>query len=142
MRNRNKSAGLITVGKTQRKAVQPKLLCRLAGGAGVEVDDLAAQLFRRPLFFRRLKICRNIKFNQFRHHILLRRRPTPPGSVRQEPPQKFKSIPAHVSLFPYCVPCSSKLNAANKNTEAKAELLAQTWQKTQVSLRNVRAEQK
>ena len=37
----------------------------------MEVDDLAAQLFRRPPFLRRLKICRNVKHNQFRHHILL-----------------------------------------------------------------------
>jgi hypothetical protein len=122
-----KSAGLITeLLETQPKTVQPKLLGRLAGRAGVEVDDLAAQLFRRPLFFRRLKICRNVKFNQFRHHILLAGDSTPPSSVFQEPPQKFKSIQAHVSLFPYCVSCSSKLNAANKNTEAKAELLPQT----------------
>ena len=48
-----KSAGLITeLLKTQWETVQPKLLSRLAGRAGMEVDDLAPQLFRRPLFFR------------------------------------------------------------------------------------------
>jgi hypothetical protein len=86
MRKKNKkSAGPPTF---LRRAAQPEALSRLAGRAGVEVDDLAAQLFRRPLFFGRLKICRNVKLNQFRHHILLAGDPALPGSVRQEPPQK------------------------------------------------------
>src|SRR5579871_4373115 len=40
-----------------------------------EVDDLAAQLCRRPTRFRRLKRCRNVECNQFRHNSLLCRKP-------------------------------------------------------------------
>jgi hypothetical protein len=115
-----------------RKAAQPVLLSRLACSAGMEVDDLAPQLFRRPPRLRRLEVCRNVEFNQFRHHVLLAGNPTPLG-VREEPPQKSQPVQAHVSLFPQSICSSSKLSAANKNTEAKEEFFIAMRQTTQVA---------
>jgi hypothetical protein len=113
-------------------------LGRLAGHAGREVDDLAAQLFRRPLFVGQLKVCGNVKLNQFRHHILLLAvDPVLPGSVLQEPPQKSKFTQAHISLT-FCISGSSKLSATYKNTKTKGEFLAGMREKTQVSLSHVR----
>jgi hypothetical protein len=134
MRCRNKIGWAVTL---LRKAAQPMLLGRLAGHAGREVDDLAAQLFRRPLFVGQRKICRNVKLNQFRHHILLAADLTLPGSVLQQPPQKSEFAQAHISLS-FCISSSSKLSATSKNTETKRELLAGMREKTQVSLSNVR----
>ena len=82
-----------------RKTAQPMLLGRLAGHAGREVDDLAAQLFRRPLFVGQLKICGNVELNQFRHHILLACDLTLLGSILQEPPQKSESNQAQPDLL-------------------------------------------
>jgi hypothetical protein len=134
MRCKNKSAGLLTgFAKTQRKAAQPEALGRLAGWAGMEVDDLAAQLFRRPLFFRRLKICRNVKFNQFRHHILLtgdpRRLTAFFRSHRTNPIYSSAFRLFHLSISYY-----SKLSAIYRNTEIHGELFADIREKTQVSL--------
>ncbi len=67
MQRRSKGDWAVTL---LRKTAQSEALSRLACVADMEVDDLAPQLFRRPLFFG-LKICWNIKFNQFRHHALL-----------------------------------------------------------------------
>jgi hypothetical protein len=116
-----------------RKAAQPVLLSRLACGAGMEVDDLAAQLFRRPPRLRRLEVCRNVEFNQFRHHILLAGNPIPLSGVLQEPTQKSKPVPAHVSLFPHYASCFSKLSAASKNTEPNEEFFTAMCETTQVA---------
>jgi hypothetical protein len=129
LRDTNYLAGPLTF--MQKAAAPPFSLSRLAVGAGMEVDDLAAQFFRRPLLFRRLEICRNVEFNQFRHHILLAGNRMPLSRVLQESPQKSQSVQAHVSLVPYS--CSSKLNATNRNTEIKAEFFADMREKTQVS---------
>lgn len=120
-----------------RKAAQPMLLGGLAGLACREVDDLAAHLLRRPLFVGQRKIRRNVKHNQFRHHIPLAGHPTPPGSVLKEPPQKSESNQAHISLSFY-ISRSSKLSAIYINTETKGEFLPDMREKTQVSLSNVR----
>jgi hypothetical protein len=83
-----------------RKAAQPMLLSRFAGHAGREVDDLAAQFFRHPLFVGQLKVCWNVKLNQFRHHILLLAAdPALLGSVLQEPPQKSESNQAQPDVL-------------------------------------------
>ena len=95
MQNKSKSGWAVTL---LRKTAQPMLLGRLAGHAGREVDDLAAQLFRRPLFVG-LKICGNVELNQFRHHILLASDPTLLGSILQEPPQKSESNQAQPDLL-------------------------------------------
>jgi len=124
-----KLAGPLTL---LRRAAQPVLLGRLACIAGREVDDLAPQLFRRPPRFWRLEVCRNVEFNQFRHHVLLAGNPTPLSGVLDEPPQKSEPAQAHVSLFPHYICCSSKLSATNKNTEPLGELLARMRGKTQV----------
>jgi hypothetical protein len=115
-----------------RKAAQPGLSSRLARSAGMEVDDLAPQLFRRPPRLRRLEVCRNVEFNQFRHHVLLAGNPTPLG-VLEEPAQESKPVQAHVSLFPHYVSCFSKLSAASKNTEPKEEFFAAMRETTQVA---------
>src|SRR5882724_7542260 len=81
-----KLAGPLTL---LRRAAQPVSLGRLACIAGREVDDLAPQLFRRPPRFWRLEVCRNVEFNQFRHHVLLAGNPTPLSGVLDEPPQKI-----------------------------------------------------
>jgi hypothetical protein len=120
-----------------RKTAQPETLRRLAGSAGREVDDLAAQFFRRPLFVGQRKICRNVKLNQFRHHILLAGDLKPFGSVLKEPPQKSEFTQAHISQSVY-ISVSSKLNAIYRNTETKREFLPELREKTQVSLSNVR----
>jgi hypothetical protein len=104
-----------------RKAAQPVVLSRLACSAGMEVDDLAPQLFRRPPRLRRLEVCRNVEFNQFRHHILLAGNPISLSGVLQEPTQDSKPVQAHVSLFPHYASCFSKLSAASKNTQPKEE---------------------
>ena len=106
---------------TPRRAAQPVLSGRLAGSAGLEVDNFAPQLFRRPPRLRRLEVCRNVKFNQFRHHVLLAGNP-PLCGVFQEPLQKTHPVPAHISLFPH-YSVSSKLSAICKNTETKEKLL-------------------
>ena len=135
MRKRNKNlAGPPTL---LRKAAQPETLRRLAGCAGREVDDLAALLFGCPLFVGQRKICRNVKHNQFRHHILLAGDPKPSGSVLKEPPQKSVFPQAHISLSFY-ISGTSKLNAIYTNTETKGEFLTDMREKTQVSLSNVR----
>lgn len=113
-----------------------RALSRLACVVDMEVDDLAPQLFRRPLFFG-LKICWNVEFNQFRHHALLTGYPTPSCCVFKEPPQTSKVRQVLISLSFY-VFSSSKLNAICRNTEAMKELFAQLGAKTQVSLSNVR----
>lgn len=119
-----------------RKAVQPEALRRPAYSAGLEVDDLSPQFFRYPLFFG-LKICWNVKFNQFRHHVLLTGYPTPSCSVLKEPPQTSKVSQAHISLSFYIF-VSSKLNAIYRNTDAQREFFAELREKAQVSLSNVR----
>lgn len=114
------------------KAAQPETLCRLAGSAGREVDDLAAQLFRRPLFVGQRKICRNVKIDHFRHHILLAGVTKSFNSILKEPPQKPVFTQAHISLVHLCTYWSSKLNATYKNTETQRELFAGVREKTQV----------
>jgi len=123
---KTKSARLLTL---LRRAAQPETLRRLAHSAGREVDDLAAQFFGRPLFVGQLKVCGNVKLNQFRHHILLTGSPVPSGSVLQEPPQKSESNQAH---RPVPSLTSSKLSATYRNTEPQGELLAAVRQKAQV----------
>ena len=125
-----KLAGLPTF---LRQAAQPVLLCRLACVAGMEVDDLAPQLFRRPPRFGRLEVCRNVEFNQFRHHVLLAGNRMPLSRVLQEPPQKSQSVQAHVSLFPQSICSSSKLSATCKNTETHEELFYAMRDITQVA---------
>lgn len=122
MRCRNKIGWAATL---LRKSVQPMLLGRFAGHAGREVDDLAAQFFRRPLFVGQLKVCWNVKLNQFRHHILLLAAdPALFGSVLQEPPQKSKFTQAHISLT-FCVSRSCKLSATYRNTETTREFFVE-----------------
>ncbi|MCU1254739.1 MAG: hypothetical protein JWM83_1038 [Candidatus Angelobacter sp.] len=121
-----------------RKAAQPVLsmrlaLCRLACVTGMEVDDLAAQFFRRPARLRRLEVCRNVEFNQFRHHVLLAGNCMPLSRVLQEPPQKSQSVQAHVSLFPQSICSSSKLSATCKNPETHEELFDDRLEITEVA---------
>lgn len=118
-----------------RKAAQPEALRRPAYSAGLEVDDLSPQLFRCPLFFG-LKICWNVKFNQFRHHVLLTGYPTLSCSVLKEPPQTSKVRQAHISLSFY-ISGNCKLNATYRNTGTMREFLAEPREKAQVSLSNV-----
>ena len=139
MRQRRKNLAGPPTGlrNTQRKAAQPMLLGRFAGRAGREVDDLAAQLFRSPLFVGQRKICRNVKLNHFRHHILLAGHRTPHSSVLKEPPEKSEFAQAHISLT-FCISSSSKLSATYRNTETTREFSANLREKAQVSLSNVR----
>jgi hypothetical protein len=125
MRKRNKkSAGPLTgLRKTQRKAAQPLPLGRLACVTGMEVDDLAPQFLRRPPRFRRMEVCRNVEFNQFRHHVLLAGNPTPPFGALAKPAQKPGPVQSWVSLFPHSVSCFSKLSATSKNTTTQVEFL-------------------
>jgi len=123
-----------------RKAVQPEALRRPAYSAGLEVDDLSPQFFRCPLFFG-LKICWNVKLNQFRHHALLTGNPTPSCSVLKEPPQTSKVSQAHISLS-FNVFITSKLNATYRNTKTQREFFAELREKAQVSLSDVRFEAK
>jgi hypothetical protein len=116
-----------------RKAALLVPLGRLACSAGMEVDDLAPQLFRRPPRLRRLEVGRNVEFNQFRHNVLLAGNPTPLDGVLQEPPQKSEPVQLHVSRFPHYVSCSSKLSAASKNTQTRKELFAAMLEVTQVA---------
>src|ERR1700704_5412774 len=84
----------------------------------MEVDDLAPQLLRRPPLLRRLEVCRNVEFNQFRHHVLLAGNPAPFNGALVEPAQDPDPIQTHVSLFPRHASCFSKLCAADsRNTE-------------------------
>jgi hypothetical protein len=79
--NKNQLGCLPRCGKRSGKQPSPEALCRSAYSAGREVDDLAAQLFRRPLFVGQRKICRNVKLNQFRHHTLFAGRPQRHGEA-------------------------------------------------------------
>ena len=129
-----KPAGLPTCLRiAPRRAAQPVLSGRLAGSAGLEVDNFAPQLFRRPPRFRRLEVCRNVKFNQFRHHVLLAGNCMPLSRVLQEPPQKSQPVQAHVSLFPQSICSSSKLSATCKNPETHEELFDNMREITQVA---------
>jgi hypothetical protein len=122
MRQRTKkSAGLPTF---LRRAAKPLPLGRLARVAGREVDDLAPQFLRRPPRLRRLEVCRNVEFNQFRHNVLLAGNSTPPFCALAEPAQNPGPVRSCVSLFPHSIFCSSKLSATNKNTTTQAEFLA------------------
>lgn len=116
-----------------RKAAHPVPLGGLASSTHREVDDLAPQLFRRPPRLRRLEVCRNVEFNQFRHHVLLAGTPTPPGGVHAEPTHTSDPVQAHASLFPYSVLATSKLSATSKNTETKEELFTAMREITQVA---------
>lgn len=116
-----------------RKAALQVPLGRLARSAGMEVDDLAPQFFRRPPRLRRLEVCRNVEFNQFRHNILLAGNPTPLDGVLQEPPRKSEPVQAHVSLFPHYASCFSKPIATCKNTEPQKEFFTAMCETTQVA---------
>jgi hypothetical protein len=142
MRERNKKPAGSPTGllKMQRRAAQPEALSRFARVGGMEVDNLAPQFFRRPLLLRRLEICRNVEFNQFRHNVLLAGNPQLSGVLRSH--RKPESLQAHVSLFPHYFSCSGKLRATSRNTVVKLELFPRTREKAQVWLRNVCSEAK
>jgi hypothetical protein len=136
MRCGNKIGWAVTfLRKTQRKTAQPcglKLcLSGLATGARREVDDLAPQLFRSPLLFR-VVVCRDIEFDQFRHHVLLAGDSTPLPELSAEPMPEPGPVKVHISLFLTLVSFSSKLTATHKDPKIKKELLAGMREKTQV----------
>jgi len=56
---------------TARRRSWLSLLGRLSHSAGLELDDPATQLLRRPPLLRRLEVYRDVEFNQFRHDVLL-----------------------------------------------------------------------
>lgn len=128
MRCKNKIGWAVTL---LRKTAQLTRSSRLATGARREVDDLAPQLFRSPLLFR-VEVCRNIEFNQFRHHVLLAGDPTPLRELSTEPMPEPGPVKVHISLFLTLVSFFSKLTATYKNTKVKEELLASMREKTQV----------
>jgi hypothetical protein len=131
MRKRNKTGWAATL---LRKAAQPvPPLGRLASSAGLEVDDLAPQLFSRPPRLRRLEVCRNVEFNQFRHHILLAGNLISLSGILQEPTQESKFVQAHVSLFPHSASCFCELSVISKNTQTKEEFFAAMRKITQIA---------
>lgn len=126
--HKQKSAGLLPCCGKQSSQSR---LSRLAGRAGMEVDDLAAQLFRRPLFLWQLKTCRNVKLNQFRHDTLLAGDPRCLTAFFRSH-RKICIYLNSLGLSP--ISWSSKLSSTYRNTERYTELFAVVREKTQVSL--------
>lgn len=86
----------------RRRSLAPSLLGRLSRGTSLEVDDLAPHLFRRPPLVRRLEVCRNMEFNQFRHHTPPSRKPDATSAMFVYNESKILDpVQLHVSLFPY-----------------------------------------
>src|SRR5690349_4159794 len=103
MRCRNKIGWAVTrvaqnAAENSPANVLKPCLSGLSTGVRREVDDLAPQFFRSPLFLR-VEVCRNIESNQFRHNVLLAGAPTPLRELSTEPMPESGPVKVHISLF-------------------------------------------
>jgi hypothetical protein len=71
-----------------------------------------------------VEVCRNVEFNQFRHHVLLAGPACRSAAFFRSHRKNLNLYKPMSSLFPRYLACSGKLNAINRNTRAKEELFA------------------